>query len=713
MKKILAKYELGDMQALYLGDSEMKNAELLLLPSGEGYDAEAMIKRRDEETDEGHDRQDMAVQVKLAGDAYTGCYSPGVSMRTDAELCPFHYDSQTVSKEDGKTEIITFFKDERGYVAEHHLIHASGSRVLTSFSVFKNLSSERAELELLSSFSLGGISPLMEGDGHETLFLHRLRSVWSMEGRKESLSFEDLQLEPSWTGHAVRCERFGAVGSYAVNKFFPVMAVEDRKNKLFWGALVAHNASWQMEVYRRGYDVQISGGLADREFGHWTKRVEPGEVFETPRAYLSVYGGEDEEEIFRRLTSCLDDTLNKGVSSEQELPVLFNEYCTTWGNPSHGNIAAIVEAIKGRGFSYFVIDCGWYKQPDVPWDLSMGDYEVSKELFPDGLQKTADLIKNAGMKPGLWFEIDNAGSASKAYQDEGHLLKRDGKVLTTTSRRFFDLRQEEVQEELAVKVIGTLKKYGFEYIKIDCNDTVGIGCDGAESLGEGLRQNQAESAAFVDRIKSEIPGIIIENCASGGHKLEPLMMSKSSMASFSDAHECEEIPIIAANLHRAILPRQSQIWAVIRETDSLKRIGYSIANTFLGRMCLSGDVLGLSDAQWKLIDDGIIFYRKLAPIIKEGRTYFYGSKIKSYRHLEGFQGIFRESMDQTRAYVLLHGFNKVVGEEICIKIPEWYQVRGIYSYKDETVDLKDGELKYVFDEDMKAVCFYLEAGVAG
>ena len=93
------------------------------------------------------------------------------------------------------------------------------------------------------------------------------------------------------------------------------------------------------------------------------------------------------------------------------------------------------------------------------------------------------------------------------------------------------------------------------------------------------------------------------------------------MASFSDAHECEEIPVIAANLHRAILPRQSQIWAVIRKTDSVKRIAYSIANTFLGRMCLSGDVTELTEAQWKVIDDGMAFYKKIAPIIRKGYTY--------------------------------------------------------------------------------------------
>lgn len=48
-------------------------------------------------------------------------------------------------------------------------------------------------------------------------------------------SAEDLQLEPSWGGHAVRCERFGQTGSMAVNGYFPYLVMEDRKSDIFWG----------------------------------------------------------------------------------------------------------------------------------------------------------------------------------------------------------------------------------------------------------------------------------------------------------------------------------------------------------------------------------------------------------------------------------------------------------------------------------------------
>ena len=72
--------------------------------------------------------------------------------------------------------------------------------------------------------------------------------------------------------------------------------------------------------------------------------------------------------------------------------------------------------------------------------------------------------------------------------------------------------------------------------------------------------------------------------------MEPSMIELCDMVSFSDAHEEKEIPVIAANVHRMIPPGQSEIWAVLRAEDTGKRIVYSMANTFLGVMCLSGDV---------------------------------------------------------------------------------------------------------------------------
>ena len=689
--EVLQEYKLGDMVARYLINRDSMQVGFQLLP--ENVSQENIV------TDNCF--MESLIQYKLTG---------GCSMRNGESVRKLKFSEQTDEFVGEQLQVNTIMMDEDGHRLIHHLVWLKNMPYVRISCTFENQSKTNCCLEMFESFSLGGLSPYMQGDGNGTLWLHRVRSVWSQEGRHEAIPVEDLQLEPAWDPHAVRCERFGQAGSMPVNRFFPFAAIEDRKNHVFWGAQIAHPASWQMEVYRKDNGLALSGGLADRELGHWMKNVEPGKNFTTPEAIVST-AHTDSFDIFtgRLTTAGLVEGFLKAPESEQDLPIVFNEYCTTWGNPSHENICEIVDAIKGKGFKYFVIDCGWYKENGIPWDIGMGDYEVSKELFPGGMEKTVQVIKDAGMVPGIWFEIENVGSASRAYHLTEHLLHKDHAVLTTYFRRFWDMQDTWVDEYLTDKVIGTLKKYGFGYMKIDYNETIGIGCDGAESPGEGLRKNMEASVSFIEKIKEEVPGIVLENCASGGHRLEPKLMSVMSMASFSDAHECEEIPIIAANLHRVIHPAQSQIWAVIRQDDSLKRIAYSISNTFLGRMCISGDVTQLAPEKWNLIEQGISFYGKIKDIIKEGQSYRYGPKIKSARHPEGWQALLRVGKNK-QAYVVIHVFGGELPEVIEIELPEGIpdHIRQIYAHQEMEVSIKDRKIYYRPSENKSAVTLWLE-----
>ena len=698
--EVLQEYKLGDMVAKYLIDRDSMQVGFQLLP--EKVSQENII------TDNCF--MESLIQYKLTGDIYNEAYAGGCSMRNSESVRKLKFSEQTDESIGEQLQVNTIMMDEDGHRLIHHLVWLKNMPYVRISCTFENQSKRDCCLEMFESFSLGGLSPYMQGDGNGTLWLHRVRSVWSQEGRHETIPVEDLQLEPAWDPHAVRCERFGQAGSMPVNRFFPFAAIEDRKNHIFWGAQIAHPASWQMEVYRKDNGLALSGGLADRELGHWMKHVEPGKNFTTPEAIVST-AQTDSFDIFtgRLTTAGLVEGFLKAPESEQDLPIVFNEYCTTWGNPSHENICEIVDAIKGKGFKYFVIDCGWYKENGIPWDIGMGDYEVSSELFPDGMEKTVQVIKDAGMIPGIWFEIENVGSASRAYHLTEHLLHKDNVVLTTYFRRFWDMQDPWVDEYLTDKVIGTLKKYGFGYMKIDYNETIGIGCDGAESPGEALRKNMEATVLFIEKVKEEVPGIVLENCASGGHRLEPKLMSVMSMASFSDAHECEEIPIIAANLHRVIHPAQSQIWAVIRQDDSLKRIAYSISNTFLGRMCISGDVTQLAPEKWNLIEQGISFYGKIKDIIKEGQSYRYGPKIKSARHPEGWQALLRVGKNK-QAYVVIHVFDGKLPEVIEIELPEDApdHIRQIYAHQEMEVSIKDRKIYYRPSENKSAVTLWLE-----
>ena len=90
-----------------------------------------------------------------------------------------------------------------------------------------------------------------------------------------------------------------------------------------------------------------------------------------------------------------------------------------------------------------------------------------------------------------------------------------------------------------------------------------------------------------------------------------------------------ELPISAANLHRLVLPRQSQVWAVLRRGDSAQRLVYSLAAGFLGRMCISGELHALNEAQWEWFTRAQTLYREAVPVIARGGSWRFGPLVPS------------------------------------------------------------------------------------
>ena len=296
---------------------------------------------------------------------------------------------------------------------------------------------------------------------------------------------------------------------------------------------------------------------------------------------------------------------------------------------------------------------------------------VNEKAFPGGLSKTTAAIRERGIIPGIWFEFEPCTEGTEAFELTDHQLHRDGQVLQVGNRHFWDFRDPWTFEYLGEKVIKLLKDNDFGYLKVDYNESIGIGCDGAESLGEGLRQHLVKVKEFFELIRKEVPGIVIENCASGGHRIEPGMVGVASMSSFSDAHETVEIPIIAAQLHRIVPAHKNQVWAVLRPDDTHQRLRYSLAATFLGRMCISGDVVDLSEDRFEILKEAQAFYQHTKPIIGSGFSKLHDYTGKSRRRPTGWQALVRESTDGESLMIVLHAFDLTDWvEDLVIELPD-------------------------------------------
>lgn len=683
MSTLYQFYQLGDMCLSYDTDDN-GHIGMMLVPGNTPAERTGTIE--------------PLVQWHLRGDAMSNGYSNGCTMADT----PSTYKLRFLSQNKTGDTIVTTLQDEGGCLVHHRVIWHNGLEAVRIQTEVVNSSDKERVLEMISSANIGGLSPYMEGNGTETLAFYRARSAWSAEGRLTRQTIEELHMERSWSGSGVRVEKFGQLGSMPVRHDFPFGALADEKNNVIWAMQLACPSSWQFELRRGRNGLCMTCGLADMDYGHWFKTLKPGERLTLPEAYLTVGKG-DIDAVSQRLLSIHRENLPQ---QPEALPVFFNEFCTTWGKPSHENLKSITKALTGHDIDYLVIDCGWYSKPGVPWYSSNGDWITNEtELFPNGLAATAEMIRNAGFKPGLWFEAETCATHSDMYQRTDMLLHRNGVVIDTSGKRYLDLRKHEVKSYLNERVIGLLKSCGFAYVKIDYNDSIGVGCDGAESLGEGLRQIGQESMNFFRRLHEECPGILVENCASGGHRLEPAMMSVSDMASFSDAHECQEIPIIAANLHRLILPCQEQIWAVLHGRDSLRRINYSIVNTLLGVMCLSGDIDTLSAEQWALVDRGIAFYRDVGPIISRGKSAIYQHIFPSWREPRGWQAVVRTG-NNGETLVVLHTFGSGFPVSVTLPVPA-KKVLHVLSCEDHQIILEDRQLTIDLTFPFDAIAIHL------
>lgn len=600
--------------------------------------------------------------------------SGGSTMKYSESVSNLKFSAQETIANNGTTTIVTTLIADEGYKVIHTLTHHVGQTAFIVETTFKNESENKLTLEMISSFSFENLSPFQLDDAPNKINFHRFKGGWSLEGKHICEPIENLSLEKAWIDVFTESERFGVLGSWPVGRYFPTALVEDREYGVVWGAQISHNASWQMELTRYGDTLSYSGGLADMDFGNWFKTIMPSESFTAPQAYITAIKG-DFADTCQSLTKLHNIACDE--FGEEGLPIVFNEWCTTWGNPNHNNMIDYAEKLKGSHVKYLVIDGGWTVTTGGSFGADgNGEWIIDTQKFPN-IKETTQKLREEGFIPGIWFEFEVTTKGATVFESEYDAmhLKRDGIVINTGgARTFWDFRNPSVTEYLTEKVIYFLKDNNFGYLKVDYNASIGLGCDSSDSLGEGLRQHMEAVRYFFIQIKRQIPNIIIENCASGGHRLEPSMLGITAMSSFSDAHECIEIPYIAANLHYLMLPRQSQIWAVLHNTDSDQRLIYSLSATFLGRMCISGDINNLNENQFDILRKSEDIYTKVVHIIKNGKTKIYGKRSLNMRYPEGTQVVIRST--ENEILVVCHSFNNP-SDEIQIELP-----KDNYSIKD-------------------------------
>ena len=268
---------------------------------------------------------DYSVQFKVRGDDFGGHFITGISMADSESVwkCKLAYaDDEKNIYESADGYKITAYHIRKGDVTE-------------CFTVFENCTDKTVTLDMISSFCLTDI---------DSDILHRATSFWSAEGKLLSQKLTELNMERSWSGHGIRIEKFGQTGSMPVRKWFPFVCLENSSTKEFIGVQLYIPSSWQVELFRHKEPLTLLGGIADFDYGHWCKEIAPGESFTTPKAVIA------EGDSLLKVCDMLVKAQNPDISPvDADLPVIFNEYCTSWGNPTIENLENTA-TIKGCDF---------------------------------------------------------------------------------------------------------------------------------------------------------------------------------------------------------------------------------------------------------------------------------------------------------------------------------------------------------------------------
>lgn len=589
------------------------------------------------------------VHIALSGDGISNDFSPGNTLRNSDTAFSLKFKGAKYEEQSGKQILIAAFENDKGLVARQ-VYSCTGAGYLETYTELENRG-DNVIVEALPSFNMARISPFERFDDPNDIVIHRLLSNWSGEGKLYSVSAADIAFEASWSGLGVRTMRISQTGTMPARGYLPFISVEDKKNGVCWAAETEAPASWTIEAVFRNNAISVGGGRGDFLSAHWRKTLKTGETEKTNKAYLTVTKG-SLENAAARLARHFDDT-DEIKDGERDLPVLYNEYCYTWGKPEAKTLEKMLPEIAALGCKYFVIDDGWFYNVYNDKRYVIGDWNVNKEYYPEGLKAFADKVRSYGMIPGVWYEFEGVSEHSDVYRDHPDwLLTRDGKIINNGGRAFLDFRKEEVLNYLREKVIKNLVNCGIGYMKVDYNSNAGFGADGAESYGEAIRQHIDAVLAFFEEIKRSVPSLVLEICSSGGMRHEPRFLSLGDMCSFSDAHENAGGVPVAMNLHRFIPPRKLQIWATIRDDYNADDVKFTVAKAMLGRICFSGN---LGNKPQKIIDilkESVSFYEKLKPTIANGETItIENGGISTYLFTKGSPYLVRRSADGKKKIV--------------------------------------------------------------
>lgn len=478
----------------------------------------------------------------------------------------------------------------------------------------KNLSTKPVKIKKCFSLSMD-----MDNDNYDMISLH---GSWARERHMDRHAI-NMGL------HQIKSHR--GESSHQEHPFVAVLEKKaDWNSGNVYGVNFIYSGNFVANVQRNQFDqIRVQMGINPENFC-WT--LNKNEEFVSPQA-VTVFSDKGLNGMSQNFHKLYRNHLVRSKYNHKMRPILINNWEATYFDFNTQKILDIAREASKDGIELLVLDDGWFGHRTFD-DSSLGDWYVFKDKLPEGLGYLSREINKLGMKFGLWFEPEMISPDSDLYrahpdwaiQIPGRTpgLSRQQLVLDITRPEVLDFQYNQIKKILAAANI--------EYIKWDMNRQL---CDigslalSGDRTGEFFHRYVLAVYEFQNRLVTDFPNLLLENCSGGGARFDPGMFYFSPQIWCSDDTDAIErlqiqegtaliYPLSTMGAHVSVCPNH----AVGRNTPFKTRGYVALSGTFGYEL----DITKLPPEERSLIPGQIALYKKFNPIIREGNYY----KIASY-----------------------------------------------------------------------------------
>lgn len=265
--------------------------------------------------------------------------------------------------------------------------------------------------------------------------------------------------------------------------------------------------------------------------------LEKGESFTCPEVVM-VHSDEGIGKMSRTFHDLYRNNLIRGEYKDKRRPILINNWEATYFNFDTEKLIDIAKEASKLGIEMLVMDDGWFGHRDSD-NSSLGDWFVYEKKLKGGLKYLVDEVNKLGMKFGIWFEPEMISPDSELYKAHSDwAIQIKGRPLTLCREQYvLDYSRKEVRDHVYGMMKKILDSANIEYIKWDMNrqlTEVGSATLPAERQRELWHRYVLGVYDLMDRLTTDYPHILLENCSGGGARFDPGMLYYSPQIWCSD-----------------------------------------------------------------------------------------------------------------------------------------------------------------------------------